>query len=81
MNHTTASTITPATMTNPAVIPAIPSASRADIGSGTAAPDRSIQIGTVLPASNPSGAVTSPVCVIPKRSFQVACTPTDEPVA
>ena len=68
-------------MTNPAVIPAIPSASRADIGSGTAAPDRSIQIGTVLPASNPCGAVTSPVCVVPQRSFQVACTSTGGPVA
>ena len=68
-------------MTNPAVIPAIPSASRADIGSGTAAPDRSIQIGTVLPASNPCGAVTSPVCVIPQRSIQVARTSTGGPVA
>ena len=67
-------------MTNPAVIPAIPSACRADIGSGTAAPDRTIQIGTVLPASNPCGAVSTPVCVVPQRSFQVACTSTGGPV-
>src|SRR5690242_15653323 len=81
MPHRAARTPAPVTMMITVMIVAIPSAAPWDIGSDTAAPDGSIQIGTARPAASPSGAVTVPVWGTPDRSRQVALTQSGTPAA
>ena len=70
--HKAASTLAPASKVTAAVTVAIASASLSEIGSGTGAPARSIQIWNVPPAFSPCGACRIPVWASPDRSLQVA---------